>query len=120
MKLNPKVSSSSRKNRKRHFQAPSHIRARIMSSMLSKELRKRYDVKTMPIVKGDIVEVMRGKFKNTGPHKVKQVRKNMTCIIVYITRKSKLRTSPGVLDNVENVPWFTAVHSNQNVHPKFH
>lgn len=57
MKLNKFVSSSRRKSRKRHFTAPSHIRRRLMSAPLSKELRQKYNVKSMPIRKDDEVQV---------------------------------------------------------------
>ena len=57
MKLNPFVTSSRRKNRKRHFNAPSHIRRKIMSSPLSKELRQKYNARSMPIRKDDEVQV---------------------------------------------------------------
>lgn len=57
MKLNKFVTSSRRKNRKRHFNAPSHIRRKIMSSPLSKELRQKYSVRSMPIRKDDEVQV---------------------------------------------------------------
>jgi hypothetical protein len=58
MKLNKFVTASRRKNRKRHFTAPSHVRRRLMSSPLSKELRQKYNVKTMPIRKDDEVQVI--------------------------------------------------------------
>lgn len=58
MKLNKYVTASRRKNRKRHFTAPSHVRRRLMSSPLSKELRQKYNVKTMPIRKDDEVQVI--------------------------------------------------------------
>ena len=51
MKLNKNVTSSRRKQRKRHFEAPSHIRRRLMSAPLSKELRQKYGVRSMPIRK---------------------------------------------------------------------
>lgn len=57
MKLNRNVSSSRRKNRARHFTAPSHIRRKLMSSPLSKELRQKYNVRSMPIRKDDEVQV---------------------------------------------------------------
>lgn len=57
MKLNRNVSSSRRKNRERHFSAPSHIRRKLMSSPLSKELRQKYNVRSMPIRKDDEVQV---------------------------------------------------------------
>lgn len=40
------VSSSSRVNRKAHFQAPGHIRRKIMSAPLNKELRGEHGVRT--------------------------------------------------------------------------
>lgn len=55
--MNKLITSSKRKIRKRHFNAPSHIRRRIMSSPLSKELRAKYGVKNMPIRKDDEVQV---------------------------------------------------------------
>ena len=57
MKFNPFVTSNRSKNRKRHFNAPSHIRRKIMSSPLSKELRQKYNVRSMPIRKDDEVQV---------------------------------------------------------------
>lgn len=41
------VSSSSRVNRKAHFQAPGHIRRKIMSAPLNKELRGEHGVRTI-------------------------------------------------------------------------
>ncbi|KAL4685924.1 hypothetical protein H8959_001521 [Pygathrix nigripes] len=63
MKFNPFVTSDRSKNRKRHFNAPSHIRRKIMSSPLSKELRQKYNVRSMPIRKDDEVQVVRGHYK---------------------------------------------------------
>lgn len=57
MKFNKLVSGSRRKNRQRHFSAPSHIRRKIMSAPLSKELRKKYNVRSIPIRKDDEVMV---------------------------------------------------------------
>ena len=60
MKFNPFVTSDRSKNRKRHFNAPSHNRRKIMSSPLSKELRQKYNVRSMPIRKDDEVQVCAG------------------------------------------------------------
>lgn len=57
MKKNPNVSSSRRKSRKRHFNAPSHKKRQIMSAALSKELRVKYNVRSMPVRKDDEVQV---------------------------------------------------------------
>ncbi|KAJ2372324.1 60S ribosomal protein L26A [Coemansia sp. RSA 2607] len=63
MKFSADVSSSSRKSRKAHFNAPSHIRRKLMSSGLSKDLRAKYNVRSIPIRKGDEVIVTRGQYK---------------------------------------------------------
>lgn len=57
MKFNKHVTSDRSKNRKRHFSAPSHIRRKLMSAPLSKELKQKYNVRTMPIRKDDEVQV---------------------------------------------------------------
>ncbi len=56
-KMNKLVTSSRRKNRKAHFNAPSHLRRRIMSAPLSKDLRQKHGVRSMPIRKDDEVQV---------------------------------------------------------------
>ncbi|KAB7503056.1 hypothetical protein Anas_10960 [Armadillidium nasatum] len=52
MKLNKLKTSSRRKNRARHFQAPSHIRRIFMSAPLSKELRQKVQCSIYPHKKG--------------------------------------------------------------------
>jgi len=54
------TSSSRRKGRKAHQSAPSSIRREIMSAPLSKELRDKYNVRSIPIRKDDEVTVIRG------------------------------------------------------------
>lgn len=66
MKFNPFVTSDRSKNRKRHFNAPSHVRRKIMSSPLSKELRQKYNVRSMPIRKDDEVQVRLPAAKRAG------------------------------------------------------
>nr|CAJ17321.1 ribosomal protein L26e [Cephalota litorea] len=84
MKFNRLVTSSRRKNRKRHFTAPSHIRRRLMSAPLSKELRQKYGVRTMPIRKDDEVQVVRGHYKGQQVGKIVQVYRKK--FVVYIER----------------------------------
>ncbi|KAJ4306645.1 60S ribosomal protein L26A [Collariella sp. IMI 366227] len=59
-KVSTNVSASRRKSRKAHFGAPSSIRRNIMSAPLSKELREKYNVRSMPIRKDDEVTIVRG------------------------------------------------------------
>ncbi|XP_071793228.1 large ribosomal subunit protein uL24-like [Asterias amurensis] len=84
MKRNPFVSSSRRKNRKRHFNAPSHIRRKLMSSPLSKDLRTKHSVRSMPIRKDDEVQVSRGHYKGQQVGKVVQVYRKK--FVIYIER----------------------------------
>merc|ERR1711946_101456 len=84
MKLNPRVTSSRRKNRKRHFTAPSHIRRKLMSAPLSKELRTKYNIRNIPIRKDDEVQVVRGHYKGQQVGKVIQCYRKK--FMVYIER----------------------------------
>merc|ERR1712079_382777 len=88
MKFNSNVSSSRRKNRKRHFEAPSHGRRKLMSSPLNKELREKYGVRSMPIRKDDEVQVVRGQYKGQQVGKVVQCyRKKFVVFIERIQRE---------------------------------
>ncbi|MHC1584875.1 MAG: 50S ribosomal protein L24 [Candidatus Syntropharchaeia archaeon] len=56
-------SKKPRKQRKFRYQAPLHIRRKMMSALLSKELREKYGKRNIPIRTGDTVKVMRGQHK---------------------------------------------------------
>ncbi|MCJ1400748.1 60S ribosomal protein L26A [Xylographa trunciseda] len=62
-KINSSLHSSRRKSRKSHFGAPSSIRRVIMSAPLNKELREKYNVRSIPIRKDDEVMITRGSNK---------------------------------------------------------
>ena len=84
------VSSSRRKNRKRHYTAPSHVRQWKMGVRLSKALCREYGVPrlSIPIHKDDVVRVMTGKFKDEPPSKVVRVhRKKYRLFIENIQRE---------------------------------
>jgi len=71
--LNMKTKSSQpRKQRKKIYTAKLHKRQKLVSVNLDKNLRKDYKRRSMPLRKGDKVEVMRGKFKGI-KSKVKSV-----------------------------------------------
>ena len=88
MKSHAEVSSSRRKSRRAHFQAPSHLRYKLMSCNLNKELRAKYNVRSMPVRKDDEVTVVRGKFKTT-TGKVNQVYRKRWCIYLEGLSKTK-------------------------------
>ena len=56
-------SSKPRKQRKFLANAPLHIKHKFLSAPLSKELRKKYKKRSIPVRKGDEVIIMRGAFK---------------------------------------------------------
>lgn len=66
-----KASKQPRKQRKYLANAPLNIKKKMVSANLSKELRKKYGKRNIPLKKDDTVEVMRGKFKK---HKGKIIK----------------------------------------------
>ena len=58
-----KSSKQKRKQRKYRYKAPLHIRHKFVAANLSKELRKRYYRRNLPLRKGDSVRIMRPSFK---------------------------------------------------------
>ncbi|MDD3398079.1 MAG: 50S ribosomal protein L24 [Candidatus Methanomethylophilaceae archaeon] len=54
------ASSKARKQRKAHFNAPVHIRRKMLASPLSKDLRDKYGKRSVRVVRGDTVLVVRG------------------------------------------------------------
>jgi large subunit ribosomal protein L26e len=87
MKKNKFVSSSRRKARKAYFQAPSHIRRKLMSSPLSKELRGKYGCKRIPIRKDDEVLVVRGSFKGREGKVIECYRKKFRIYVDKVSRE---------------------------------
>jgi large subunit ribosomal protein L24 len=58
-----KSSKQPRKQRKYVFNAPHHIKKKLVSTNLSKELREKHNKRNVPIRKGDKVKILRGQFK---------------------------------------------------------
>ncbi|TMS33587.1 hypothetical protein L596_001310 [Steinernema carpocapsae] len=87
MKRNPFLTSSARKVRARHFNAPSHERRIMMSAPLSKELRMKYNVRSIPIRLDDEVEIARGHHKGNTGRVVRVCRKKYVIHIDKVTRE---------------------------------
>jgi len=64
-----------RKQRKNLYNAPMHKSRRWMSSHLEEKLLLKYDRRSIPVVKGDTVKIMRGSFKG---HENKVSRVNLS------------------------------------------
>ncbi len=58
-----KKSNQPRKQRKYLANAPLHLKRKILNINLSKELRKKYGRRNISGRKGDVVKIMRGRFK---------------------------------------------------------
>ncbi|KAK9331639.1 60S ribosomal protein [Lipomyces starkeyi] len=89
MKISKDVSSSRSKSRKAHFAAPSSVKRVIMSAPLSKELREKYKVRSVPIRKDDEISVVRGSYKGK-EGKVTQVYRLKYVIQVEKLTKDKV------------------------------
>jgi len=88
VKLNANKTSSRRKMRKAHFGASSVERRIRMSAPLKKDLALRYKVRSMPVIKGDEVKVMRGSMKGK-EGVVKNVQRNKYVIHVERCTRDK-------------------------------
>ena len=66
-----KCSSQPRKQRKYLHNAPLHIKHRLMSAPLSKDLKKEYNTRSVKVRKGDTVSIKTGQFKSKSGKVVK-------------------------------------------------
>merc|ERR1711934_60659 len=69
--------------------APSHIRRKLMSSPLSKDLKQKYGVRSIPIRKDDEVQVVRGHYKGQQVGKVVSVYRKKFCIYIERIQREK-------------------------------
>ena len=83
-----KASKQPRKQRKYLSNAPLHLMHRFLSTPLSKNLRKQYGKRNIPIKKGDEVLVMQGKFKKKRA-KVSSVDRKNRRVTLENTQRTK-------------------------------
>ncbi|KDE09307.1 large subunit ribosomal protein L26e [Microbotryum lychnidis-dioicae p1A1 Lamole] len=82
------VSRSRRTLRKAQLDAPSSVRRTIMSASLSKELRAKYNTRSIPVRKDDEVMIVRGTYKGR-EGKVAQVYRKKWVIHVNGVHREK-------------------------------
>lgn len=75
------ASRQPRKQRRAYFNAPLHVRQKLISAPLSPELREKYGVRSLPVRKGDKVRIMRGDFKG---HEGKVVKVDLRRLRIYV------------------------------------
>merc|ERR1712060_707930 len=89
------VSSSRRKSRKAYLSAPSHIRRKLMSAPLSKDLRTKYNVRSLPVRRDDEVMIARGHYHDREGKVVQVYRKKWVIHVERVTRdKANGQTVP--------------------------
>ena len=79
------VSYLPRKQRKMLYTAPKHRRQKMMKAHMSDELFGKYGVRSWSVRKGDVVKVMRGKFKDHEGKVVEVNLKNMRVAVEGVT-----------------------------------
>lgn len=82
------------KQRKYRFMAPLHIKHKMISSHMSKELRTKYGRRSFPVRKGDKVKVMRGQFRGVIGEIENVNMKNMKVIVKGAEFKAKAGAAP--------------------------
>ncbi len=80
-------SKQPRKQRKALYSAPLHIRQKLVSAALSKELRNQYGKRNIPVRTGDEVKIMRGEFKGREGKVVKVDLKKLRVYVDCAVRK---------------------------------
>ena len=87
-------SKKPRKQRKRAFSAPLHIKQKFVAAHLSKEMRTQLKKKILPVRKGDEVKVLRGKFKGKTGKITKVMLKESRVLIDSIKIKKSIQKHP--------------------------
>lgn len=83
-----KSSKQPRKQRKYIYNAPLHIKRNFLSSLLSKELRKKFRMRNLSIVKDDEVKIMRGQYAGKSG---KVIRINLKKSRIYVDQAYRLK-----------------------------
>lgn len=84
-----KASKQPRKQRKYRANAPLHLKRKTLRVNLSKDLRKKHEQKNILIRKGDVVKIMRGKFKKK-QGKVVRVHTKLSKIVIENIQVKKM------------------------------
>lgn len=81
------LTSKPSKQRKRLYEAPHHIRSKLLSAPLTPELREKYGFRSLPVRVGDKIQVLRGDFKGFEGKVLSVDRKKFRIMIEGITRE---------------------------------
>jgi len=98
-----KKSKQRRKQRKYRFEAPLHIKHKMLAGHLSKELRKKYSRRALALRKGDTVKIMKGTFKGKEGKVAIVDTKKMKVFVEGIQKSRKEGTKVNVLLEPSNL-----------------
>lgn len=82
-----KASKAARKQHLYRILAPSHLRRKLISANLNKEFRKKYQRRSLPLRKNDVVRIMRGQFKNVKGKVIEIDSKNLKVFVEGVLKK---------------------------------
>ena len=102
-----KSSKQPRKQRKYRAKAPLHVKKKFVGVNLSKELREKYGKRNIAVRKGDVVKIMRGKFKGK-QGKITEVKLKISKVVIEGIQvkkqdgsKANVRLQPSNLQIIE-------------------
>lgn len=98
-----KSSKKPRKQRKYIANAPLHIKKKFVGVNLSKNLRKDKGIRNIPVKKGDVVKLMRGKFKGKTGKIIKVHLKKSLVAIENIQAKKQDGSKVNILIQPSNL-----------------
>jgi large subunit ribosomal protein L24 len=75
------------KQRKMLFNAPQHLRGKIMAAHLSEDLRETYGIRSLPIRSGDTVRILRGDYKDYEGRVIRVDRKKYRIHVEGVARE---------------------------------
>jgi len=92
-----------RKQRKMHFNAPLHKKQKLMSAPLSAELREKYGIRNLPVIKGDKIRVLRGDYIFSEGKVMRVDLKNSRIFVEKVTREKTDGTEVNIPFHPSNV-----------------
>ena len=98
-----KASKQPRKQRKYAANAPLHLKRKFLAVNLSKELKKKYNKRNIPVRKGDSVKIMRGKLRGKQGKVIEVKTKKEKIFIEKIQIKKKDGSSVNVPIRASNL-----------------
>jgi large subunit ribosomal protein L24 len=97
------VSKKPRKQRKFVHDAPLHVRNAFLGCHLSRDLRKKYNTRSLPVRKGDKVKVLRGQFRGKSGTVERTDRKTSRAMINGIDYTKRDGTKVAILIHASNI-----------------